>query len=92
MMIKHFADGSFYEDYLKEMLLKTVNDYGFDGVQLADGISSPRNAIWFADFSDDIIEQSGIVVPEGKDRITYIQTEKRSEWIAFYRKRWNSFL
>ena len=92
MMIKRFADGSFYEDYLKEMLLKTVNDYGFDGVQLADGISSPRNAIWFADFSDDIIEQSGIVVPEGKDRITYIQTEKRSEWIAFYRKRWNSFL
>lgn len=92
MMIKRFADGSYYEDYLKKMLINTVNDYGFDGVQLADGISSPRNAIWFADFSDDVIEQSGIVIPENVDKVTYLQTQKRSEWIAFYRKRWNSFL
>mgnify|MGYP003289823931 CR=1 FL=1 len=92
MMIKRFADGSFYEDYLKNMLIKTVNDYGFDGVQLADGISCPRNAIWFADFSDDIIEQSGLNIPDGTDKIKYIQTEKRCEWINFYRNRWNSFL
>ena len=27
---------------------------------------------------------------ENKDKVTYIQTEKRREWIVFYRKRWNS--
>ncbi len=92
LMIKRFKDGSYYEDYLKEMLIKTINDYGFDGVQLADGISSPRNAIWFADFSDDVIEQSGIEIPKGIDKVTYIQTQKRLEWIEFYRKRWSKFL
>lgn len=92
LMIKHFKDGSYYEDYLRKMLIKTVNDYGFDGVQLADGISSPRNAIWFADFSDDVLEQSGIEIPEGEERVNYIQTQKRQEWIAFYRKRWGEFL
>jgi len=92
MMIKRFADGTFYEDFLKDKLIKTINDYGFDGVQLADGISSPRNAIWFADFSRDIIEQSDIVIPEGVEKISYIQRKKRTEWIEFYRKRWNTFL
>ncbi len=91
-MIKRFDDGSYYEDYLKAKIIQTVNDYGFDGVQLADGISSPRNAIWFADFSDDVIEQSGIEIPEGIDKITYIQTQKRAEWIEFYQKRWGAFL
>ena len=92
LMIKRFKDGSFYEDFLMNMLIKTVNDYGFDGVQLAVGISCPRNAIWFADFSDDILEQSGIEIPENEDRVTYIQTQKREEWVKFYRKRWNAFL
>lgn len=91
-MIKRFKDGSYYEDFLETKLVETVNDYGFDGVQLADGISSPRNAIWFADFSDDVIEQSGLEIPQGVDKISYIQTEKRAEWIEFYRKRWNKFL
>ena len=91
-MIKRFKDGSFYEDYFKEKLIQMVNDYGFDGVQLADGISSPRNAIWFADFSDDVIEQSGIKIPNGENRVKYIQTQKRKEWIEFYRKRWGAFL
>lgn len=91
-MIKRFEDGSYYEDYLEKMLIKTVNDYGFDGVQLADGISCPRNAIWFADFSDDVIEQSGIKIPKGVDKIEYIQKQKRTEWIEFYKKRWSAFL
>lgn len=92
MMIKRFADGTYYEDFLLTKLLEIIKDYGFDGIQLADGISSPRNAIWFADFSEDILEQSGIEIPAGEDARTYIQQNKRSEWIAFYRKRWGEFL
>lgn len=93
MMIKRFADGTYYEDYLLEKLKEVCRDYGFDGVQIADGLSSPRNAIWFADFSDDIIEQSGIEIPAGvEDKAKYINENCRKEWVQFYRNRWNGFL
>ncbi|MBE7015258.1 MAG: hypothetical protein E7417_00325 [Ruminococcaceae bacterium] len=92
-MIKRFADGTYYEDYLLKKLVETCKDYGFDGVQVADGLSSPRNAIWFADFSDDTIEQSGIQIPaDVTDKVAYIRAEKRKEWIEFYRRRWGGFL
>lgn len=93
IMIKRFSDGSFYEDYLLEKLKDVIRDYSFDGIQLADGISSPREAIWFADFSKDLIEQSGIEIPEGAgDAGAYISKYKRREWMAFYRRRWSAFL
>lgn len=93
LMIKRFADGSYYEDYLLKMLICVCNDYGFDGVQIADGISSPRNAIWFADFSEDILEQSGIrIPPDVTDKAAWINKYKRKEWLAFFSKRQNDFL
>lgn len=93
LMIKRFADGTYYEDYLLKKLLEVTADYGFDGVQLADGISCPRDAIWFADFSDDLLEQAGIELPsEVEDAGSYISKHLRREWIAFYRRRWDNFL
>lgn len=93
MMIKRFADGTYYEDFLLTKLLAVAADYGFDGVQLADGISSPRNAIWFADFSQDILKQSGLDIPgDATDIPGFIRQHRRREWIAFYRKRWGAFL
>lgn len=92
MVIKRFSDGSYYEDYLLKKLLEVVSDYGFDGVQLADGISSPRNAIWFADFTEDILEQSGVYLPPQADPRSYIPKYLRKEWLAFYRNRWSAFL
>ena len=93
LMIKRFENGEFYEDYLLKMLVCVCRDYGFDGVQLADGISSPRNAIWFADFSDDIIQQSGIELPDNvANKAEWINKNRRRQWLDFYRKRWNEFL
>ena len=43
VMIKRMADGRLYEDYLLEKLLEAASGYGFDGFQLADGISSLRS-------------------------------------------------
>lgn len=91
-MIKRFRDGSFYEDFLLQKLIEVKNDYDFDGFQLADGISSPRLPIWYQDFSDDIIEQSGIVVPKGESARDYIPREKAAEWIKFFKNRWGAFL
>lgn len=91
-MIKRLNDGTYYEDHLIKNLVAFVKDYNFDGVQIADGISSPRLRIWHSDFSDDLIEQSGIEIPKGEDACTYINKEKRKEWIEFYRQRWGDFL
>ena len=92
LMIKRFADGTLYEDYLLKKLIETAKDYEWDGIQLADGISSPRETIWAADFSKDIIEQSGIEVPDGVDAAEYISNHKRNELINFYRMRWTAFI
>ncbi len=93
IMIKRFRDGTYYEDFLLKKLLEVVSDYGFGGVQLADGISSPRNAIWFTDFSDDLLSQAGITdIPDGISAQEYISRYKKQEWIEFYRRRWSEFL
>ena len=93
VMIKRFADGSFYEDYLLEKLLETAKGYGFDGYQLADGISSLRSNLWYSDFSDDLLEQAGIRLPEDvEDRGAWIWEHRRGEWTSFYRRRWSTFL
>lgn len=91
-MIKRFKNKEYYEDFFLEKTLTMMKDYGFDGIQIADGISSPRTSIWFGDFSEDILEQANIKVPEGETPQSYIRTYKRKEWVEFFRKRYDSFL
>ena len=93
VMIKRMADGRLYEDYLLDKLRETASGYGFDGFQLADGISSLRSNLWYGDFSDDLMEQAGIEIPsETKNRREWILANKQEEWLRFYRNRWDSFL
>lgn len=93
VMIKRMADGRLYEDYLLEKLLETAEGYGFDGFQLADGISSLRSNLWYGDFSDDLLDQAGISLPDGiEGRRQWILENRKEEWLAFYRRRWDSFL
>lgn len=91
-MIKRFADGTYYEDFFLEKLLKVLNDYHFDGFHIADGVSSPRLQLQFGDFSKDIVDQSGIKVPEGQEPIVYITKHKYAEWVSFMARRWSLFL
>ncbi len=56
-ILKRFKDGTYYEDYLFAKLKEVIDYYGFDGMQVADGISSNRPAIQKGDFSDDIVGQ-----------------------------------
>lgn len=92
VMIKRFADGSFYEDYLIEKLLQTAKGYEFDGFQLADGISSLRSNLWYRDFSDDLLEQAGILLSKVVgNRRDWIWNYARETWMEFYRRRWDGF-
>lgn len=89
---KQFADGTWYEDYMLESTVKMLGDFGFDGIHIADGLCRPRLPIQTADYSDDMLEQAGITVPEGCDRSKYIAENHRRQWVDFCTKRWMSFL
>ncbi len=56
-MLKRFNNGEFFEDYFISKCVQFVNYYGFDGMQVADGISSHRLTIQNGDYSDDMVGQ-----------------------------------
>ncbi len=93
IMIKRFADGTYYEDYLLEKLCQVADGYGLDGFQIADGLSSLRCNLWYTDCSDDLLDQAGIAVPEGvENRGVWLWENRRAPWLAFWRRRWQAFL
>lgn len=93
--LKRFADGRYYEDVFCERLAAVVGDYGFDGFHAADGYSSPRQPIWLADYSDDMVEQfvakTGVQLPaalagpdQTRARADYLWHHHRPRWCGFY--------
>jgi hypothetical protein len=100
--LKRFADGRYYEDEFANRLTAVVTDYGFDGYHAADGYSSPRQPIWIADYSDDMVEQflamMGLELPadlaakaatpaEIRARADWIWGRQRHAWCEFYARR-----
>ena len=103
-MIKRLNDGSFFEDLLIERMKEVALYYGFDGIQVADGVSSPRPSILNGDFSDDIVGQflgwtdnPMDIAPETKSKRDYIARRKYIienhyyEFVQFLSDRWASF-
>lgn len=106
-MLKRFADGTEYLDFLRPKLLQFVRDYGLDGIQVADGISSPRMALENGDWSDDIVgrflDDEKLVLPgqlkrtcstpeEFEARATWIYANWRKQWMRHMTKRWQHFV
>jgi hypothetical protein len=56
-VIKRLKDGTYFEDYFFKKLKEVIDFYGFDGVQMGDGVSSNRPALQKGDFSDDMVGQ-----------------------------------
>ncbi len=54
---KTMQGGGLYGAYFVEKLKQVIDYYGFDGVQLADGISHSRPSIENGDFTDEIVGQ-----------------------------------
>ncbi len=106
-MLKRLGNGQFFEDVLQPKTIQALVDYNFDGIQIADGISSPRVSLQEGDYSDDIVNQFlahvGIDLPSGlkaiadgdaaalQSRAEWIWQENRPEWIRFYTHRWEQF-
>ncbi len=53
-VLKNLSDGTPYSEYLFAKINEVIKDYGFDGVHLADGISTARLSVMNGDFSDDL--------------------------------------
>ncbi|MBQ4158811.1 MAG: hypothetical protein IJD86_11830, partial [Clostridia bacterium] len=94
-VLRRMINGEYFEDKLIEKTVSAMNDYGFDGIQIADGISSPRVTLEQGCFSKDMLEQfadaTGIVAPEGGNAGKWIWENKRWEWINFNTDRWEIF-
>jgi len=92
-MTKRFADGSFYEDFFLKKGICFLEDYGFDGIHLADGLCRPRLPLQWSEYSEDMLEQAGIEVPaECTDPSAYVLENHRTEWIQFCTERWMAYL
>lgn len=104
--LKRLADGRLYEDVFAEHLAAVLRDYGFDGYHAADGFSSPRQPIWMADYSDDMVEQfvalMGVTLPapfagaattpaQIQARADYLWQQHRQRWCGFYARRFEQF-
>ena len=87
-ILKRFKDGSYYEDYLFNKLKEVIDYYGFDGMQVADGISSNRPAIQKGDFSDDIVGQFAMWLKVENKPADFEQLEiKCDDSVVDYKKR-----
>jgi len=98
-VVKQLKNGT-VGDVVIEKLRAVLDTYGFDGLQLGDGLSSNRLSIENGDFSVPFCRQSGISIPKdlwGEDvesyaaRRAWILKHKRYEWITFLADAWADF-
>ena len=55
--LKRFKDGTYYEDFFAEKVVKATVDYGFAGIHVSDFFCPPEHSIVNGDFSADMVEQ-----------------------------------
>lgn len=103
-LLKHFKDGTLYEDFFIDKACEVLKDYNMKGIHIADWFWTVRMA--YADFSCDLVEQftkyTGIKMPDSVNtqsdeaeiedaRADYIWANLRKEWILFINRRWADF-
>lgn len=54
-VIKSFSNGTYYADYFVNQIYRIINDFDFDGIHLADGLSTHRRCLQVGDYSDDLV-------------------------------------
>ncbi|MFW5867724.1 MAG: hypothetical protein ACOCX2_07915 [Armatimonadota bacterium] len=105
--VSRLADGTYFEDYFVPQLVRTLEDFGFDGWHGADGWGPLSGAIYRTSIGDDMAGQfaeateialPGVVTrPCDEDvealeaRIEWIWQNARQEWIDFWADRWTQF-
>ena len=94
-VLKRLSDKTYYEDLLQTKVVKVLCDYDFDGIQIADGISSGRLTIQNSIAQDDMLvqfqEYTGISIPKDEDPMDFILHKHYTKWIYFHTARFAQF-
>ena len=86
-VLKRMKDGTYYQDHLIEKVKAVLDGYGFDGVQIADGISSFRTTVQNGDYSDDTMEQFSDWLTENGKEIPQMLAPVDTDTDAFIQRR-----
>lgn len=106
-ILKRMRTGELFEDFFADKVEETLEDYGADGIHLADGFFPPCMQLDRGDYSFDMIRQfdgknEGVLPKElvenidGKyndinARASFIWNNYRAQWIRFYAIRYKEF-
>ena len=99
-VLKRFKDGTYYEDFFCDKVVRCITDYGFSGLHVSDFFCPPEHSIVNGDFSADMIDQfitqSGVKLPEnitsrlGFDEQSDIEERQKYIW-GNLRREWIDF-
>lgn len=99
-VLKRFKDGTYYEDFFVDKVVRCLTDYGFAGLHVSDCFCPPGYSISNGDFSTDMLEQfashSNITYPDNiKSRLGFDEQadiEARKDYIwGRLRREWIDF-
>lgn len=99
-VLKHMDDGTLFEDFFIEKLCRTLIDYGFGGLQVADNFCPQGSVVYNGDFSADMIRQflehtgieSSAGLQNGMNEDTSENKNLRGDWIwKYHRADWIKF-
>ena len=105
--VKNFSDGTRFDDFFTAKLCRTLEDYGFDGVQTADSFC-PVAQVLHSDFSPEVFKRflahaklecppeiASRMEDEEKEvlelRRDWIRKNHLPEWIGFHARNWADF-
>ena len=81
-----------------DAIVSVMDEFGFDGLQLGDGLSSNRRPVENSDFTANFCGQSEIDIPERlmdegvyAERREWILKNRRYEWTEFIARGWERF-
>ena len=99
-VLKRFKDGTYYEDFFVDKVVKCVTDYGFSGLHVSDCFCPPGYSISNGDFSTDMLDQfkthSNVTYPDeitsrlGFDEQSDIEARQKFIW-GTLRREWIEF-
>ncbi|MBR5507915.1 MAG: hypothetical protein IKV88_07720 [Clostridia bacterium] len=99
-VLKRFKDGTYYEDFFVDKVVKCLTDYGFAGLHVSDCFCPPGYSISNGDFSADMLDQfasySNVTYPDeivarlGFDEQSDIEARQKYIW-GTLRREWIDF-
>ena len=85
-------------DRVIDAIARVIDEFGFDGLQLGDGLSSGRRPIENSDFTPQFCADSGIDIPKRLmtkeayiERREWILKNRRYEWMEYIADGWARF-